>query len=126
MQKRNRFVRIAGVLCLFTALLHLVGGQLSLVQPMLSSNLDDQVIGELVGAWHMVTIVLFYSSWVLLWPSDVHQYSLFKFLGNSFILFGLIFVGTSTYFGLFTPQFILLIPIGVLILLELSSNKVRS
>jgi len=121
---KNKYLLIAGILCMVTAFLHLISGQASLVSPLLISNTTDQVKGEWIGVWHMVTIILFYSAWILLRPFQSSQVELLKFLGKSFIAFGLVFVMTSLYFGLLTPQFILLIPIGVLILMEVNRLKV--
>ena len=66
MKIKNIYWIIAGVINLLTAFLHLIGGQMSLVDPLSKSNLELQVKTELLGVWHMVTVMLFMSSIVLL------------------------------------------------------------
>ena len=58
MTNRNYYWIAAGLINLFTAFLHTIGGQLDLINPMLSSQLSGQIKTELAGAWHIVTIVL--------------------------------------------------------------------
>ena len=62
MKTKNTYLIIAGVLTLFTAFLHLIGGQIDLINPLFKSNLENQIQTELLGVWHMVTIILFASS----------------------------------------------------------------
>ena len=64
--KKNIYWFIAGILNLFTALLHTIGGQLDLVNPLLNSSLETQTKAEWFGVWHMVTILLFVTSYLVL------------------------------------------------------------
>ncbi len=66
MKYQKQYWLIGGAINLFTALLHTIGGEVFLVNPMLQSNLEDQVKAEWFGAWHMVTIVLVMSIFLLL------------------------------------------------------------
>lgn len=117
MKTKNIYLIIGGVINLFTAFLHIIGGQLSLVDPMVASNLDSQVKTELVAAWHMVTIILFASSLVLLRqgfaPSKPSSAVVIS-IGYLYTLFALTFIVVSLAYGMFAPQWILLLPIGVL------------
>ena len=56
---------IAGIVNLLTALIHTFGGQLDLVNPLLKSNLSDQSKAEWLGVWHMVTLLLFATTYVI-------------------------------------------------------------
>jgi hypothetical protein len=63
---RNMYLLIAGGINLFTAILHTIGGQLDLVNPLMNSNLTDQQKAEWIAAWHLVTIMLFFTSYVII------------------------------------------------------------
>lgn len=117
--KRNNYWLIAGIINLFTALLHTIGGQIELVTPMLNSNLEDQTKAEWFGAWHMVTIILFTSSyWILknvVIEFQRRQTELMKHIGILYILFSIPFCISSIMYNLLAPQWILLLPIGILL-----------
>ncbi|UTW62402.1 hypothetical protein KFE98_20750 [bacterium SCSIO 12741] len=120
MKKRNIYLIIAGVLNLFTALLHLIGGQVGLVEPMQESSMTWAEKTQLLGVWHMVTALLFYSSFILLkkgFKGHPHSKGIVTFIGVSYLLYGLGFVGASVYLLQFAPQWTLLIPIGALALI---------
>lgn len=117
MKSKNSYLIIAGIINLFTAFLHTIGGQLSLVDPMVASNLNLQVKAELVAAWHLITIVLFASSLVLLkqgFTSSGSRSAVVGSIGYLYTLFALTFIVVSVVYGVFAPQWILLLPIGVL------------
>ncbi|MEO1449639.1 MAG: hypothetical protein AAFV07_08910 [Bacteroidota bacterium] len=122
---RNRNIPwlIAGLMAMATALIHTFGGQTTLVDPLMSSNLSPQVTGELWGAWHMITGFLFLSAVVILRQAlkgnRTDNRSLMQFLGGLYVLTAVPFAFGSLYFGLFLPQWILILPIGLLILLGL-------
>lgn len=131
MKIRHKFLLIAGLLNLFTAFLHLIGGQLSLIDPMMETDLVNQVKFELLGAWHMVTIVLFYTSYILiknvLSIKLIEHKEILSFIGFLYIFFGLPSLILTLVNGQLIPQWILLIPIGILTLIDLkkidSSSK---
>lgn len=118
---KNIWLKIAGFLNLVTACLHLIGGQLDLVNPMLSSSMSSQQQAEWLGVWHMVTVMLFASTWWLLRKAFSKQEIRFttglKKVAALYVLFGLSFVFASLWVGQLAPQWILLIPIGLLIYL---------
>jgi len=120
MKKKNTFLIIAGFLCLGTAFLHTIGGQLDLVNPLLQSNLTEQAKAEWLGVWHMVTIVLFGTALYILKSGfkhhQVNQSEALRFIGVLYILFSIPFIASSIYMNLLAPQFILTLPIGILIL----------
>ena len=125
--KKNNYWIIAGMLNLFTALLHTIGGQLSLVDPLLQSNLTDQVKAEWFGAWHMVTIVLFATSFYLLQKGfakgkDNHG-EIIKPIGILYSLFAIPSIVSSIMMQVFAPQWIILLPIGIFALVGMMKNK---
>lgn len=116
-------IKIAGLINLFTALIHLIGGQYTLVSPLLNSSLENQTISEWIGAWHMISIILFYTSIVLLKTGfsktiSANQESLVKFIGWLYIMLSIPFILSSFYFETLVSQWILLIPIGLVSLLS--------
>jgi hypothetical protein len=115
---RNIYWLIAGGINFFTALIHTIGGQLSLVNPLQDSNLLDQTKAEWVGAWHMVTILLFLTSYLLvkngLGKTQQKQSEIINFIGVLYISFSVPFIVTSLMYKLLAPQWILLLPIGLL------------
>ncbi len=123
---KNTYVKIAGVINLVTALIHVVAGQIDLVNPLNISNLDTQQKAEWVGVWHIVTILLFFTSFLILKiafatpnPSSINQ---LKPIAILYILIGLPFIISSVFYSVLAPQWILLMPIGILLLLGIRIN----
>lgn len=118
---KNIYWLIGGVINLFTALLHTVAGQEDLINPMLNSPLTNQVKFELLGAWHMVTLLMFFTAFVLLANSLKSIKDVFKgsitFIGWIYILMSLPSLTLSIIHGMLIPQWILLFPIGLFSLL---------
>ena len=118
MKAKNIFLIISGALNLFTFLLHVIGGQISLINPLLNSNLELQVKTELLGVWHMVTIILFVTSIILLYfgfkQGKKASIEILKFIGYLYISFSIPFIMISIIYGLLVPQWILLLQIGLL------------
>lgn len=116
--KQNNYWIAAGIINIFTAFLHLFGGQVSLVDPLMETSLLLEVKSQLWGAWHMVTVMLFGSSYILLqagWnPSRLNTYSNISFINFLYIAFSVVFIAASFIHQIFTPQWILLLPIGLL------------
>lgn len=114
-------IRIAGIINLIVALIHLIAGQTTLVNPLLESNLEVQQKGEWIGVWHLVTVLLFFTSYQILKAGFTHQNNQIirqlKPLGLLYILSGIPFIVASFYLKTFAPQWILLMPIGGLLLL---------
>lgn len=126
---KKTYLKIAGVLNLLTAIAHLFGGRLDLINPLVASDLTVQAKGELVAVWHIVTIQLFITSYVLLKAGfgklDATEGSLLRFLGVFYVLIGLPFIAVSFWYSIFAPQWILLIPIGALVLFGLKNQLVN-
>jgi len=127
MNQKNIYWIIAGVINLFTALLHTIGGQLSLVNPLLDSGLSAQVRAEWLGAWHMVTIFLFVTSYYILKKglnvSAKISRETMKLIGILYILMSIPSIISSLYLKVFAPQWVILLPIGVLVYIGLRKSK---
>jgi hypothetical protein len=126
---KNRYIKIAGIMNLFTAFLHLIGGQIDLVNPLLDSSITTQQKGELTGAWHIVTILLFFTAFIILQSGfknkDLQNSQQLKSLAIFYILSGVPFIAISVWLGIFAPQWILLMPIGILLLLGLQKQSIN-
>jgi len=125
--KKNIYFIIAGLINLFTAFVHLIGGQLSLVDPMLDGSMTIQAKTEWLGCWHVISIILFASAIYILLkafkgyePSD---HKVLKLLGYLYIAMSLPFIIVSFIMGALAPQWILLLPIGLLVLVGLKRMK---
>ncbi len=123
---KNWYWMFAGAINFFTALLHTFGGQMDLVNPLLRSNLKDQAKAEWLGVWHMVTILLFASSYIVLRNALLvyhkRQVELMKYIGILYVVLSIpSFISSMTY-QLLAPQWILLLPVGVLILFGSEKN----
>ncbi len=115
MKNLNKYWLIAGVISAVSFFVHLILGQLDLIDPMLESNLSLQVRTELVAVWHMVSVILLATAVVYIYygiknfPSSV----MICLLSNLYLVFGIVFIISGLYYSIFTPQWILLMPIGV-------------
>ncbi len=118
MKRKNIYWMIAGVLNLLTFFMHLIGGQIELVNPMMDTKMSMVVKTQLLGAWHMVTLILLATSIVLLLAGLRHSYTakleLISFVGYLNLAFCLPFVGASFYYGMLVPQWIFFLPIALL------------
>lgn len=125
---KKTYIKIAGIINLITALVHLIAGQIDLVNPLQNSNLEIQQKAEWIAVWHIVTILLFFTSYQILTAGfDVVKKSnlkQLKTLGILYTLAGIPFIISSIYFSVFAPQWILLLPIGVLLLVGINKLNI--
>jgi len=128
MKTKNIYLIIGGIINLFTAFLHFIGGQMTLINPLNNSNLELQVKTELLGVWHMGTIILFLTSFLLLYfgfkQGKNLPKELIKFIGYIYILFSVAFIVVSIINFQLAPQWTLLLPIGVLALVGIRKSKI--
>ncbi|ROV60591.1 hypothetical protein EGH82_08770 [Vibrio ponticus] len=118
----NIWILSAGILGLFTTLVHVFAGQVDPVKPFLKSNLDPIPKATLLACWHLVSATLLFNSLILTytgWFSFSQLYTTTLLLGLLYLLFTLVFISVGWYFFklrvFFTlPQWILLLPIGLL------------
>ena len=115
----------AGMVNLFTACIHLFAGHFDTVLPLLDSGLDTVVQGTLYACWHIVSLLLFWSSVIFLYigvnPTRVGSQQIAMQLAVLYLLSGLLFMGLGFEYGLLTlPQWILILPISGLAWLGMS------
>ncbi len=116
---KNLPLKIAGVISFLTALIHTFGGQKDLIDPLQESNMSYQSTMEIIGTWHLVTILLFGTAFFLLKFGfrgyGRSNHNLLRAIGWIYIAGSVPYIAVSFKYGLLAPQFILLLPIGILI-----------
>lgn len=127
MNTKNNYWILAGILNLITFFLHLIGGQLDLVNPMIETTLPLEKSAQLIGAWHMVTIILLATSCVLLSAGFGKKYAsnteMIKSIGYLNLSFCFPFIIAGFYYGLLVPQWIFFLPIGAFTMIGLHKIK---
>lgn len=129
MKTKNNYWIIAGILNLLTFFLHLIGGQIDLVNPMLETSLSLEKSAQLVGAWNMVTIILLATSFILLSAGFGKKYStnteMIQFIAYLNLSFCLPSIIASFYYGLLVPQWIFFLPIGLFTIIGLNKLNLK-
>lgn len=124
---KNSYLIIAGTLNFLVFLLHLIGGQIDLVNPMMDASLSLDKSTQLLGAWHMVTIILFATSFILLSAGLGKKYAsnlaIVEFANYLNLFFSLPSIIASIYYGLLVPQWILFLPICIITSIGLSRQR---
>jgi hypothetical protein len=124
--KTNRLLLSSGLLAAFTAALHTLAGTPEIQEPLLSSSIPQPISLLLYACWHLVTVTLIVSALALIWSAGskktVKAGALPCFISVLWLLFGLVFVVVALWFSgpsmlLVLPQWVLLIPVGILGLL---------
>lgn len=110
---------IAATLNLAVAIIHTFVGESDIVAPLLATDAPDTVRWTLHSAWHMISVVLYVSSFTLFYVSRKdknapHIKILTNYIGIQYIGLAMVFVVTSFVYGLFFPQIVMLAPIGIL------------
>jgi hypothetical protein len=122
--RSNRYLLCAGLLAAMTAAVHTFAGTYEVHAALLNSTLPKPLALLLYACWHLVTVTLCLSAWALLRPlrgrtAESHAV-LAAAIGTAWFLFGLVFLGVSLLVGgswsmlLVLPQWLLLLPVGVL------------
>ncbi|HLM42549.1 MAG TPA: hypothetical protein VK458_01725 [Myxococcaceae bacterium] len=112
----------SGLLCLITSFVHVVAGHFDPVVPFLRTELEATAKATLHVCWHMVTVTLFASSLALLGiglsPGISGAALLATFISGLYFLYRLVFliIGARRFRWnlLRLPQWLLLLPVGVL------------
>ena len=119
----NYWWLVSGGIGFLTALVHLIGGQLDIIKPFLRCDLAAVPKATLHACWHMVTVILFVSAIALLYsgvnPTSTGCNVLALFIGGQFVAYAIVFLvfalaGNWSKKLIRLPQWILLLPIGVL------------
>lgn len=129
MGNKNILIIIAGFISLFTFILHLTAGQIDLMNPLLESSLNIEVKSQLVGVWNMVSLIIIVTSIVTLkagFKAKTMNIGLVSAVGYLNLFFVLPFLLSGFYYGVFAPQWVLFLPIGVLTLIGVRRVKVSA
>ena len=118
----NYFWIGAGVVNLVAFVLHLVVGYTDSLLPLSQTGLNDISMATIFAVWAMATLVMATSSSYLLYigrhPFTDGTKEMALLWGWLYVAFGLIFVIINMVYGFFSlPQWILLLPIGILALM---------
>lgn len=126
----NRRLLVAGLLALFTAAVHLLIGTPEVHRPLLESHLSPDLKLMLYACWHLVSVMLAVSGVFLLRACaasrNYHERELVVMLGLSWVAFGTVFLAFGLiYPGMLfrLPQWMLLLPVGVLCLWDAISQE---
>lgn len=124
--KTNRLLLASGLLAAFSAVLHTFVGTPEIQAPLLQSNISQPISLLLYACWHLVTVTLVLSAVALIWSARPNSRdsagALPAFVSLLWLLFGVVFVAVALLFSgpstlLVLPQWVLLIPVGILGLL---------
>lgn len=117
----NWFVVAAGLLAGLTAFVHVIAGGKDVARPLLASAIDEVVKLTLYACWHLVSVALFLCAFALLGHGAgfYHSPQTVAFVAIMWLLFGVVFLVVTLVVakpgGLFRfPQWVLLLPVGVL------------
>ncbi|MEE9437391.1 MAG: hypothetical protein V3V14_00235 [Saprospiraceae bacterium] len=127
MKKRNIYWIIAGLIDLLTTFVHLIAGQIDLVNPLLNSELQLQTKTEWLGVWHAISVFLLFHTIILLRygfnKTKIPPIDLLTYLGWFYLLIAIPFMIVSGIQSTLAPQFIIFLPIGIFILLGIKKHK---
>ena len=120
---------LAGSINLITAFIHVIAGHFEMVIPLLNSGLDIVPLATLYACWHMVSITLFLSSMVLLYiglkPNKLASNQIATCVGILYALYSILFIILNFKYGFSSiPQWVLLLPIGILSLYGVKKRKI--
>lgn len=117
----NILLLTAGLIATLTFLVHTFYGGKEIARPLLSSEINKDVKYTMYASWHLVTVTLFTSAFLLVLAGLNYAVprSLLLFISISWILFGIIFMWVSSFVArpgglLRLPQWIFLVPVGIL------------
>ena len=125
MKDKNIYWLIAGLISAFSFFIHLFLGQITLVAPLLKSNLTLQVKTEFLAVWHMVSIILLATPFVYFYFGfkNLSSSVMICLLSNLYLVFGIVFIISGLYNMVFVPQWTLLLPIGIFGLLGIKKHS---
>lgn len=125
----KKLLIIAAIINLGVAIIHTIIGESDIVAPLLATDAPDTVRWTLHSAWHMISVVLFVSSFTHFYLSrkeknDPHTQILSTYIGIQYMGLAMVFVVTSMVYGIFFPQIVMLAPIGILALLASRAARI--
>ncbi|MCU0490946.1 MAG: hypothetical protein MUD01_05140 [Chloroflexaceae bacterium] len=117
----NYLILSSGVLAAVTATVHIIVGGKEVTRPLLASAVDYVVKLTMYACWHLVSVALVLSALALLAVGAglVNAPALVAFVSALWILFGAVFLVVTLVVAqprglLRLPQWVLLLPVGVL------------
>lgn len=119
----SRPIAAAAALALFTAGVHTFVGTPEVAAPLLGSTMHPQLTLLLYACWHLVTASLVLSAFALLYAwrrrNSPDTRPLVVFISLLWTAFGLVFIAVAVFSPgehllLKLPQWILLLPVGIL------------
>ena len=115
--------RASAALAALTALVHGAVGSFDTLYPALDSVQPLALFGVIEGAWHMLGLLMLWCAWVF-WSGREGV----RALGLIWMLSGVIFFAAGFFRGGFdglvrVPQWILLLPTGLLAILSRKSRR---
>ena len=125
----NLLFILSGLMATVSAAVHLFVGGRQVARPLLDSGLEEGIKLTMYACWHLVSASLMLSALTLLSAGfgifEAAEGGLVLFISVLWLLFGVVFLaislGMSRPRGLFRfPQWVLLIPVGVLGILGLA------
>jgi len=127
----NRLLVIAALLAAITAAVHIFAGGADVVAPLLASSLAGEPMLTLYAVWHMVSVALAMSAvafFVGSLPRHAHAARyLVLFISTLWCAFGVVFlvvvaIQPESGWLLKLPQWVLLLPVGLLGLWAVASK----
>ena len=117
----NRFWFTAGIINVIATIMHLIMGYLDPLLPLTQTGLNDVSMATLFAVWTMATLVMLVSSFNLvyigIYPHKAGAKELALLWGGLYVAFALVFVIVNVSYAFFSlPQWVLLLPIGLLAL----------
>jgi hypothetical protein len=117
----NWLILSSGFLAGITALIHIVAGGKDVARPLLASSIDEVVKLTLYACWHLVSVALVLSSLALLASGAglMRAPWMVAFVSTLWLFFGSVFLVVTLSLAkpqglLRLPQWILLLPVGIL------------
>lgn len=114
----KKLLLAAALLNLIAALIHTIAGHFKLILPFAHTDIANTLKAILHACWHMVTVILFFSSLALFYiglrPQQSAAIPIANLIGILYIAFSLAFILVGIGYQLFLPQVVLLLPIGIM------------
>jgi len=119
----NRTLLFTAILAAFTAAVHIFVGTPEIQKPLLQSALPQEVSLLLYTCWHLVSVTLSLSAAAFFVSARANlagsSRNMVKFVSYMWLCFGFVFVAVALIHSgvlmlLKLPQWILLLPVGVL------------
>lgn len=128
--QKNWQMWLAGALALLTTVVHIFAGGGEIAAPILQSTLPDVVRFTFLACWHFVSVFLAGSALFFLWPSkqsfaQVEYCLALIYLAFAAVFLAIVILNDWPSLLYLLPQWLILLPIGLLVLWHLRRQKLR-